>query len=640
MDLGVRDSSLRFMTCGSVDDGKSTLIGHLLYLTGNVFDDQFRGLVEESKRVGNAGDRIDFSLLLDGLVAEREQGITIDVAYRYFKSGTRSFIVADTPGHEEYTRNMATAASNCAAAMILVDARLGVLSQTRRHCLICALCGIDRIVFAVNKMDAVLWSPERYGEILKQCAAIVEDAKRFVRAPSWTAIPVSALLGDNLTETSPNMAWYSGPTILDWLDAVPVDGARGGESFRFAVQYVVKPGTARERWQKAALADFAPESSMNYRGYAGRIMAGEIEEGDEVLVTPSGQTSRVTGVYGARGRIGRAKAGMSISLSLADRIDVSRGDAFSRPEEGPEVSDQFKARIVWMQAEPLYAGRSYNLKSVYGGALARITRMACRIDPETYLPLAAEGLGINGIGEVELALNHPMPFDPYASNRWSGSFLLVDRKTNATAGCGMIEHGLRRADNVHRQAFSVDQTARARLKQQQPWSLWFMGLSGAGKSTIADLVEKRLFYRGRHTMLLDGDNLRFGLCRDLGFTEQDRAENIRRAGEVSKLMTQAGLVVLACFISPYRSDRDSARALFGPGEFHEIFVDASLEACEGRDPKGLYKKARSGAIPNFTGVNAPYEPPESPELRVDTTGASVVESVDAVMDYLERKGLA
>jgi bifunctional enzyme CysN/CysC len=369
-------------------------------------------------------------------------------------------------------------------------------------------------------------------------------------------------------------------------------------------------------------------------------MAGEIKHGDEVTVIPSGRTSRVTGIYGPKGKIESARSGMSISLSLADQIDVSRGDAFSHSRARQEVSDQFRAKIVWMQSEPLLAGRSYSLKSVYGNALAQIMRIVSRIDPDTYLHLAAGRLEVNGIGEVELALNHPMPFDPYGSNKWGGSFLLIDRKTNATAGCGMIDHGLRRADNVQPQFFSVNQTARALLKQQQPCVLWFTGLSGAGKSTIADLVEKKLFYRGRHTILLDGDNVRHGLCKDLGFTEQDRVENIRRVGEVSKLMTQAGLIVLACFISPYRSDRDSVRALFEPEEFHEIFIDAALEACEARDPKGLYKKARSGEIPDFTGVNAPYEAPAAPELHVNTSDADIADCVDAVMDYLAKKGIA
>jgi bifunctional enzyme CysN/CysC len=628
------------MTCGSVDDGKSTLIGHLLFQTGNVFDDHYRTLVEESKRIGNAGDRIDFSLLLDGLTAEREQGITIDVAYRYFSWKTRDFIVADTPGHEEYTRNMATAASNCSAAIILIDARLGVLNQTRRHCLICSLCGISQIAFAVNKMDAIGWSFERYKEIQSQCASIIQATNRFGPAPSWRAVPVSALLGDNLSESSTNMPWYDGLTILEWLEVVPGDKDRSSDPFRFAVQYVIKPGISRDRWQETALKEFNPEESANYRGYAGRVMSGRVGRGDTVMVLPSGLSSRVTGIRGEGGTIECATAGMSISLTLADMIDVSRGDALTHPDSRFESSDQFRAIVVWMQSAQLIAGRSYNFRNVYGQAVARVMRIVDRIDPETYLPLAAEHLDVNGIGEVELALNHPTPFDPYGSNKWSGSFLLVDRKTNATAACGIIQHGLRRAENVQWQEFSVDQAARSRIKEQRACVVWFTGLSGAGKSRIADLVERKLHSLGRHTMLLDGDNVRHGLSKDLGFTEQDRVENIRRIGEVSKLMTQAGLIVLACFISPYQSDRDSVRALFEKGDFHEIFVDAPVHVCESRDPKGLYKKARAGLIPNFTGVNAPYQPPVSPELHVNTAEMTLEACVDAVMTYLADKGIA
>ncbi len=631
--------TLRFMTCGSVDDGKSTLIGHLLYLTGNVFEDQYRTLVEESRRIGNAGDAIDYSLLLDGLIAEREQGITIDVAYRYFSSKKRKFIVADTPGHEQYTRNMATAASNCTAALILVDARLGVLPQTRRHALICALCGIDRIAFAINKMDAVNWSSSLFGAIRDRCAEIVNDLARFGRSPEWTALPVSALTGDNVAGRSEHMPWFDGPTVLDWLDTVEPGNLRGDAPFRFAVQYVVKPGIVRDRWQKTALADFNPEAEANFRGYAGRIMAGSVRAGDEIVVLPSGRASRITGIYGPAGRVTEARDGMSVSFTIADQLDVSRGDSFVKPDARQECSDQFKAKIVWMQSDPLLAGRSYFLKSVYGGGLAEVARIVDRIDPETFLPLATERLEMNGIGEVEIAVNRPLPFDPYAENKWTGSFLLVDRRTNATAGCGMIDHSLRRSENVHRQAFTVGRDSRARLKQQRPALLWFTGLSGAGKSTIADLVERKLYLLGKHTMTLDGDNVRHGLCKDLGFTEQDRVENIRRVGEVSRLMTEAGLIVLACFISPYRADRDSVRSLFGPGDFLEIFVDAPVDVCEARDPKGLYRKARAGKIPNFTGVNAPYEPPESPELRLDAAALSADDCAEAVLALMRERSI-
>lgn len=634
-----QDSVLRFMTCGSVDDGKSTLIGHLLCQTDNLFEDQYRTLVEESKRIGNAGDHIDFSLLLDGLMAERDQGITIDVAYRYFSSKRRKFVVADSPGHEEYTRNMVTAASNCSAAIMLVDARLGVLTQTRRHSLICALCGIDHICFAINKMDTVGWSADRFKELRDNCAAIISDLERFGIKPQWAGIPVSALLGDNLCNNSTNMPWYAGPDVLTWLDTVPVGQDKGNDPLRFSVQYVIKPGLVRDRWQTSALSTFEPEATINYRAYSGRIMSGKISEGDEIMVLPSGQRSRVVGIRGVSDALESAEAGMSVSISLADQIDVSRGDAFIRPDRRQECSDQFKARIVWMQGESLMAGRSYIYKSVYGQALAHASHIVGRIDTGTYLPLAAERLEMNEIGEVELAINRSMPFDSYAKNKWSGSFLLIDRMTNATAGCGMVEHGLRRADNIRWQSFFVDPNARARLKQQRSAVLWFTGLSGSGKSTIADLVEKRLYYLGKHTMLLDGDNVRHGLCLDLGFTEQDRVENIRRVGQVSKLMAEAGLIVLACFISPYRRDRDSVRDLFVSGEFHEIFVDAPLEVCEARDTKGLYKKAREGKIPNFTGVNAPYEPPASPEIHLDSKSRTVNECVETVISYLDRKGI-
>jgi bifunctional enzyme CysN/CysC len=640
MENMVSDNTLRFMTCGSVDDGKSTLIGHLLYLTGNLYDDQFKTLTEESKRIGNAGDRIDFSLLLDGLIAEREQGITIDVAFRYFSSRKRKYIVADTPGHEEYTRNMATAASNCSAALILIDARLGVLDQTRRHSLICALSGIKHICFIVNKMDAVEWSCSRFEEILGKCKAIVKDLAPFGPLPEYSGIPVSALLGDNISAISKSMPWYGGPSVLEWLDTVPAAQNKSDGPFRFAVQYVIKPGSVRDRWQKQALDKYSPESSENYRGYAGMILSGMIRKGDEIVVLPSGRTSKVTGIAGPHGEIEAASDGMSVSLTIADRIDVSRGDSFIKPEYRQECADQFKAKIVWMQTDPLIAGRSYTFKSVYGSALANVTHFVSRIDPATYLPLAAEFLEMNVIGEAEIALNRNIPFDTYIDNKWSGSFLLIDRKTNATAGCGIIDHDLRRSENVHWQAFSVNGESRARLKHQRPALLWFTGLSGSGKSTIADLVEKKLYYLGKHTMVLDGDNIRHGLCKDLGFTEQDRVENIRRVGEVAKLMTDAGLIVLACFISPYRADREAVRGLCEKDVFHEIFVDAPLSVCESRDPKGLYRKARDGKIPNFTGVNAPYEEPISPELRVHSGEFSIEECVESILTYLNQKVLS
>ncbi len=635
--LNVSDE-LRFMTCGSVDDGKSTLIGHLLYRTGNVFDDQYKTLVDESKRIGNAGDHIDFSLLLDGLIAERDQGITIDVAYRYFSSKKRSFIVADTPGHEEYTRNMATAASNCNAAIILVDARLGVLTQTRRHSLICALCGIEQVCFAINKMDTIGWSEEKFINLKASCATIISDLNTVGSKLQWTAIPVSALLGDNLSEISANMPWYEGSTILAWLDGISPKADPIDEPFRFAVQYVIKPGLVQDRWQVSALKTFSPESSINYRGFAGRISSGKILNGDKIKVLPSGRTSRVIGIQGASGLLESAEAESSVSLVLADQIDVSSGDAFVHLGDAQECSDQFKVFLVWMQNEALVAGRSYTFKNIYGTALVQVTKIIDRIDTATFMPLAAERLEMNAIGNVEIALNKVIPFSPYAENKWCGSFLLIDRKTNATAASGMIQHSLRRGDNVHWQAFSITKEARAHLKQQKPLVLWFTGLSGSGKSTIADMLEKKLFYLGKHTIILDGDNVRHGLCKDLGFTEQDRAENIRRIGETAKLMTQAGLIVLACFVSPYRSDRDSVRALFQKDEFIEIFVDTPIEECESRDPKGLYKKARENKIPNFTGINDPYEVPYTPEVHLLTSNMTVEECVEESLAFMKTVG--
>mgnify|MGYP000268295378 CR=1 FL=1 len=628
---GTKPSILRFMTCGSVDDGKSTLIGHLLYLTGNVFEDQYQTLLSESKRIGHAGDRVDYSLLMDGLIAEREQGITIDVAYKYFNLKDRKCIVADTPGHTEYTRNMATAASNCTAAVILIDARLGVVEQTRRHTLICSLCGIQHILFAVNKMDLADWSISRFMEIQSLCKQIIDDLKPFDLRPEWQAVPVSALWGDNIVSSSENMRWYTGVTIAQWLTTIPAYSAGADSGFRFSVQYIIKPGIGKERWQKEALDEFIPEKNGNYRSYAGRILSGKIKKGDTVLILPSKQESKVVNILKEKKQLESADEGMSVSLVLSDKIDVSRGTSIIRQGDFQECSDQFKAWIVWMQKEPLIAGRMYLFQSIYGIALAEITRIRNRIDLFTFLHLEAERFEVNDIGEVEMALNRVVPFDPYRKNKYSGGFLLIDRKTNATAGCGMVIHALRRAENVHWQHFSVDKKARAQLKNQKPVLLWFTGLSGSGKSTIADLLEKKLYSMGKHTMVLDGDNVRHGLCKDLGFTEQDRTENIRRVGEVAKLMVDAGLIVLACFISPYKADREMVRSLFDPGEFVEVYVRAPLKVCEQRDPKGLYKKARKGEIPNFTGINAPYEEPDKPEIVVDTLELTPEKCVNEIL---------
>ncbi len=546
------DGILRFMTCGSVDDGKSTLIGHLLAQTGNIFEDQLATLEDESRRIGNAGDRIDYSLLLDGLIAEREQGITIDVAYRYFRTNRRKFIVADSPGHEEYTRNMAVAASASSAAIILVDARLGVLPQTRRHALICGLMGVEELLFAINKMDAVEWSKSRFLELAGSCAEIVEAMRARGANSRSISVPVSALLGDNLARPSASMDWYRGPAVLEWLESVEPRDFASESPFRFGVEYVIKPGAGRERWQEAALAETNPEGLPNYRGYAGRVLGGGVRRGEEIVVLPSGRSTRVTEIRDRNGAVEQAVTGMSVSISIADQIDISRGDAFVRPAARQECSDQFKARVVWMQAEPLIAGRPYLFKSVHGQTIATASRVLGKIDLEGYALLAAETLAANDIGEIELSLQRPLPYDNYADNRWTGSFLLIDRKSNATAAAGVIEHGLRRADNVHPQAFAIDREARSKLLGQKPLVLWFTGLPSSGKSTIANLVEQRLHAMGKHTMLLDGDNVRHGLCKDLGFTEQDRAENIRRVGEAAKLLYEAGMIVLCCFVSPQR----------------------------------------------------------------------------------------
>lgn len=629
------DGILRFMTCGSVDDGKSTLIGHLLAQTGNVFEDQLATLEEESRRIGNAGDRIDYSLLLDGLIAEREQGITIDVAYRYFRTAKRKFIVADSPGHEEYTRNMAVAASTSSAAIILVDARLGVLPQTRRHALICGLMGVEDLLFAINKMDAVDYSERRYLELAGGCAEIVEAMKARGARARAVHVPVSALHGDNLARRLDAMAWYRGPCVLDWLEGIEAADSSDEAPFRFAVEYVIKPGSGRERWQEGAIAETGPERLSAHRGYAGRILGGSIGRGDEIIVLPSGRPSTVTEIRDRHGVVEIAYAGMSVSISIADQLDISRGDGFVHPDSRQECSDQFKARVVWMQAEPLIAGRPYLLKSAYGQTIAQANRVLGKIDLEGYGLLAAETLGANDIGEIELALQRPLPYDPYMANRWTGSFLLIDRRTNATAGAGVIEHGLRRADNVHPQAFTIDREARAKLLGQRPFVLWFTGLPSSGKSTIANLVEQRLCAMGKHTMLLDGDNVRHGLCKDLGFTEQDRAENIRRVGEAAKLLYEGGMIVLCCFVSPYQADREAVRALFPAGGFIEVFVDTPLEICEARDRKGLYKKARAGEIPNFSGVNAPYEEPLTPELHINAIDIDPINITEEILGYFE-----
>ncbi|BCS52918.1 adenylyl-sulfate kinase [Geobacter sp. SVR] len=631
---------LRFLACGSVDDGKSTLIGHLLHLSGNLYDDQVLMLQQESAQLGTAGEVIDYSLLLDGLSAEREQGITIDVAYRYFITTRRHFIVADTPGHERYTRNMATAASRCSAALILVDARQGVLPQTRRHVLICALMGIRRLLFAVNKMDTTGWSEQTFREIQAQCNHVAVDLERFGLPPAeCLAIPVSGLFGDNLTHLSTRMPWYDGLTVMGWLHAIaPGEGMLEAPS-RFPVQYVIKVARSGGNWQEKVEQDLRRGGTGTFRAYAGTVVSGSLKCGDPVAVLPSGLRTRIRELWCGDGPMQNASAGMSVALCLEGEHDIVRGDMIVADDRQMELAYLFKVRLVWMDDQPLYAGRHYLFKGLAGTATAGITRIRGRIEPDTYQRLAADHFMLNDIGEVELSLSRPIPFDPYGENRETGGFILTDRLSNTTVACGMILHALRRADNVPRQCEEVAPPERAAIKGQQPCVIWLTGLSGAGKSTIANCLERKLHTRGRHTMLLDGDNIRQGLNRDLGFTEAGRIENIRRIGEVAKLMTDAGLIVITAFISPFRAERTMVREILPAGRFVEIHVDTPLEECERRDPKGLYRKVRQGMIPNFTGIDSPYEPPRTPELRLGTTNRQVGECADAIIDYLHDNSL-
>jgi bifunctional enzyme CysN/CysC len=588
---------LRFITCGSVDDGKSTLIGRLLHDSKLILDDQLSTLVKDSARHGSTGEDIDFALLVDGLEAEREQGITIDVAYRFFATPRRSFIVADTPGHEQYTRNMATGASNAELAIILIDARKGVLVQTRRHSLICALLGIRHVIVAVNKIDLVGYAQETFERIATDYTAFATELK----FASIVPIPISARFGDNVTERSANTRWYQGPTLLQCLETIEVAGDAGEQPFRFPVQWVNRP-------------------SLDFRGYAGTVASGAIRVGDPIVVAASGRSSQVKEIVTYDGHLAAAEAGEAVTITLADEIDIARGDILVSPTACPEVSDQFAAHVIWMSEEPLVPGRSYLARIGTKTVPTTITSLKYKIDVNTREHLAAHTLGLNDLAFCNLSTSTPVAFDPYEQNRQTGSFIIIDRFNNHTVGAGMIAFGLRRGTNIHWQPLLVGKSARAAIKQQKPAVLWFTGLSGAGKSTIANIVEERLHAAGHHTMLLDGDNVRHGLCRDLGFTEADRVENIRRAGEVAKLMAESGLIVLCSFISPYRSEREMVRGLVPAGEFIEVFVDTPIDECMRRDPKGLYAKAQAGKIKNFTGVDAPYEPPGAPEIRLRTLG--------------------
>jgi bifunctional enzyme CysN/CysC len=611
---------LRFITCGSVDDGKSTLIGRLLYESRQVFDDQLAALEADSKRHGTQGDEIDFALLVDGLSAEREQGITIDVAYRYFASPKRKFIVADTPGHEQYTRNMVTGASTADLAVLLVDARKGVLTQTRRHSYLAKLVGIRRFVLAVNKMDLVDYDQEVF-------EAIVADYREFaakIGIVEWVAVPVSGLKGDNVTGPSDAMAWYRGPSLLEHLDAVEISAdAQGAKPLRMPVQWVNRP-------------------NQNFRGFAGQIASGSVGPGDEVRILPSGRVTQVARVVTADGDLDRAAAGQSVTLTLADEVDCSRGDVIASAGDPPQAADQFEATIVWMDEHELLPGRGYWMKLGTQTVTATVQSPKYEINVNTLEHLAAPTLGLNGIGVAELATDREIVFEPYAPegrspNRVLGGFILIDKMTNATVACGMLHFALRRSLNIHRQHLEVGRETHAALKGQKPAVLWFTGLSGAGKSTIANLVEKKLAARGRHTFLLDGDNVRHGLNRDLGFTEADRIENIRRVGEVARLMADAGLIVLTAFISPFRAERHMVRRMVPEGEFMEIFVDTPLAEAEKRDVKGLYAKARAGQLKNFTGIDSPYEPPEAPEMHIDTTRMTPEEAADLIVEELLKR---
>ncbi len=613
---GEKDQDLlRFLTCGSVDDGKSTLIGRLLHDSKRLFEDQLLTLQRDSRKYGTTGGDIDFALLVDGLEAEREQGITIDVAYRYFATDRRRFIVADTPGHEQYTRNMATGASTSDLAILLVDAQHGILTQTRRHAYIVSLLGIRHVVLAVNKIDLVGFDQGRFNEI----AAQFEELSAELGFRSQTAIPLSARFGDNVIAPSPNLAWYDGPQLLDYLETIEVRTDEAAAPLRFPVQLVSRPNSA-------------------FRGYAGTIASGRVAPGATLVSAATGQSANVERIVTMDGDLEAAEAGLAVTLTLDREIDLSRGDLLVEAGARPEVSDQLAAHLIWMSDQEMLPGRSYLLKSGTRTVGAAVSELKHQVDVDSFKPLAAKTLGLNDIGFGNLSLVEPIAFDPYDENRTTGSFILIDRFTNATVAAGMIRFGLRRATNIHRQAVTIDKTARSAAKDQRPAILWFTGLSGAGKSTIANLVEEKLHLLGAHTYLLDGDNVRHGLNRDLGFTDADRVENIRRVGETAKLFIDAGLIVLVSFISPFRSERRMARDLVGEGEFIEVFVDIPLSVAEERDPKGLYRKARAGSIKNFTGIDSPYEPPENPDLHLMAATETPEGLAERVVSYLMSKG--
>lgn len=604
--------TLRFITCGSVDDGKSTLIGRLLYETKLIFEDQLEALKVDSKKFGTQGERLDFALLVDGLQAEREQGITIDVAYRFFSTPKRRFIVADTPGHEQYTRNMATGASTAQAAVLLIDARKGILVQTKRHSRIVSMLGIRHVALAVNKMDLVGGSQLVFDEIELAYRRFAEE----LRFETITAIPMSALEGYNILKAGcAEIAWYTGPSLLQWLESVPTAKRETTQPFSLPVQLVNRP-------------------NLDFRGFSGRIASGTVKVGDIIRVTPSGVTSRIKDIPAWGGSQSEAHAGESVTLVLEDEVDISRGDVIAAASHPVEAADQFEADLFWMSEQALLPGRSYAALIHSKAASVTITHIKHRLDINTGAHLAAKTLSLNEIATVNISFDRLVPFAPYANNKRLGAFIIIDKLTNETVGAGILHFALRRAVNVHWQAIQVTKSARAEIKHQQARCLWFTGLSGSGKSTITNLLEKRLHAEGKHTYILDGDNVRHGLNRDLGFTEADRVENIRRVAEVAKLFVDAGLIVLVSFISPFRAERRLARSLFDAGEFLEIFVDTPLEECERRDVKGLYAKARSGELKNFTGIDSSYEPPEVPDIHLHTVDLTAAACVAQIMEVL------
>ncbi len=610
-------SLLRFITCGSVDDGKSTLIGRLLFESKMLFEDQLAALAADSKKLGTRGEEIDYALLMDGLAAEREQGITIDVAYRYFSTDRRKYIVADTPGHEQYTRNMVTGASTADLAIILIDARKGMLVQTRRHSYLVSLLGVRHLVLAINKMDLVDYSQEVFERIRRE---YLEFASK-IGIEKITVMPISGVKGDNIVDQSINTPWYSGPTLMQHLETVEIDEQRlQGLAFRMPVQWVNRP-------------------DLDFRGFAGTIASGSIKPGERIRVSPSGRESTVARIVSADGDLEQAVANQSVTLTLTDEVDISRGDVISRIEAPAPSADQFEATIVWMSDQPMLPGRNYLMKIGTKTVTATVMPLKYKVNVNTLEHMAGTKLELNEIGVVGLELDRAIAFDSYQENRDTGGFILIDRRSNSTIAAGMLHFALRRADNIHWQALEVDKTARRAMNSHGSAVIWFTGLSGAGKSTVANLLEKRLHAAGKRTYLLDGDNLRHGLNKDLGFTATDRVENIRRVAEVAKLMVDAGIIVLTAFISPFRAERQMARDLMAQGEFIEVFVDLPLAVAESRDPKGLYKKARSGLLKNFTGIDSPYEKPENPEIHLNTDACTIEEAAERIYQHLLESGL-